>query len=123
MVRRYPEARARKVLEAIRRVQHTHFTDEEAEGGTCPRSQSSAMEPHCALVPSPNPHTRPPTPESPCALANKEDGESWVGSLAHAWVTPCPVEDETTSLCFSDEDFRGRHQEAPKMEEALREGQ
>lgn len=33
------------------------------------------------------------------------------------------VEDEAASLCFSDEDFRGRRQEVPKVEEALREGQ
>lgn len=38
-------------------------------------------------------------------------------------MRPCTVEHEATSLCFSDEDFQGRRQEVPKVEEALREGQ
>lgn len=44
-----------------------------------------------------------------------------------AWGTclmrPRTVEQEATCLSFSDEDFRGRRQEVPKVEEALREGQ
>lgn len=35
----------------------------------------------------------------------------------------CRVEDEAFSLCLSEEDFRGRRQEVPKVEEVLREAQ
>lgn len=44
-------------------------------------------------------------------------------SLGWAYVRFCRVEDEVFSLCLSEEDFRGRRQEVPKVEEVLREAQ
>lgn len=66
----------------------------------------------CCLLTRPT-HSPPPgVSMRPCS--------AW----GHAWLsTHLRLEDEAASLCFSDEDFRGRRQEVPKVEEALREGQ